>query len=180
MLTENSSFTASDGGRSSDLAQHRHVCAASASKLVHFSGGAHWLFSRRICGGENVSDEGVSGWHCKYLVTSRAEWELQGLENAGWNDVELIGAQIHESFGEYCASAIAVDLELAVVVRAGAEPAGEGVVVDEGSGEGAFEAVDGDGGAEEVEVFDGESEEVLIVEVGEGEGVGWGFGGGRD
>lgn len=93
---------------------------------------------------------------------------------------ELISAEIHESFSEDGAGAIAVDLELPIIVPAGCEASGEGVVVDESSGEGAFEAVDGGGLAEEVEVFDGESEEVLIVEVGEGEGVGWGFGGGRD
>nr|GMD96257.1 hypothetical protein Iba_chr15bCG3030 [Ipomoea batatas] len=85
MLTETAAFTASDGGRSSDLAQQ----------------------------------------------TPRVR--RQRLEAGSFK--ELHGAQIHESFGDKCASAIAVDSSLRWSVGAGAELPARGYS-DEGSGEG--------------------------------------------
>lgn len=67
-----------DGAKPSVLAHERHVCAARASKAVHFSRGAKRCFRRRIREGLKVKDTGTSGcdcrcrlrssWHCGLLV----------------------------------------------------------------------------------------------------------------
>lgn len=57
------------------------------------------------------------------------------------------------------------------------EPPSQWIVLHKNPGEGIFQGFCADGFPEKIEVFDGESEELLIVEIGEVKGVilSWGF-----
>jgi hypothetical protein len=87
---------------------------------------------------------------------------------------EVGGGEAREAaLGEEGALGIAVHDELPLLLGARPEPAGERVVVDEHPAERRPQRVGGHGGvgAEHVQVLDGETEEPLVVEVGEVQGV---------
>jgi len=87
---------------------------------------------------------------------------------------EVGGGEPREaSLGEERPLGIAVHDELPFLLVAGPEPAGERVVVDEHPSQRRPQRVGGHGGVgrEHVEVLDGETEEPLVVEVGEVQGV---------
>lgn len=90
---------------------------------------------------------------------------------------QLLRRQVHGGLGEQGAFPVAVDLELPVVpMAAPPQPARERIVVHQHPREGLLQGLRGNGGLEDVEVLDGEPEEVLVVEVREVEGAGRGRG----
>lgn len=80
---------------------------------------------------------------------------------------ELLRRDIHEPVRENHPFPVTLHLQLLIAAAAGPQASGEGVVLVENNGERALEAAEADGAAEQEDVFDGESEEVLVVQIGE-------------